>query len=203
MQLITKKSKSIESSKGFTLIELLVSIALFSVVLTITLGSIMTIVDSNKKARSLMSVTNNLNFAIDSMTRSFKSGEIEQDTNFILSEGESDNCFQTKEQDYDAVNTTGEFEFRGVKYCWEINGDQRGEIVKYVASGSNFTFNGLGTPITSSDIDIKYLKFFGDGYNSNYQPILTVVIEAEAKISEKITSQFTIQTSVSQLKLNN
>ncbi len=161
--------------QGFTLIEMLVSITLFSIVITATLGSIMTISDSNKKARSLMSVTNNLNFAVDSMVRSFKTGEA--DAIFI-----SGNCFITQEIKYDQQNFTKQ----PVQYCFEeTNG--KGVIKKD------------GVNLTSSDVDIDELEFIDTSLGT--QPMLTIVMKGTVKVSEKISSAFSIQTSVSQRKL--
>ncbi len=181
---------------GFTLIELLVSIALFSIVLTVTLGSIMTIADSNKKARSLMSVTNNLNFAIDSMVRSFKSGEVSSNPVFDMS-GDN-NCFSTEEIDY-GTNSGFSNTRRTVDYCWiEDNGvgdAKKGKIVKIV--------NGDTIDLTSPDVDVDYLRFEAPTpVQGSIQPMLSIMIEGKVKISEKVSSQFSIQTSVSQRRLN-
>lgn len=193
--MITYKKRT---QKGFTLIELLVSIALFSIVLTVTLGSIMTIADSNKKARSLMSVTNNLNFAIDSMIRSFKSGEVFAGTNPVYDSGGNNNCFSTKEIDYGTSSGFNNAR-RQVEYCWiEDNGigdAKKGKIVKIV--------QGDIIDLTSPDVDIDYLKFESDVATAGTkQPILSIMIEGKVKVSEKISSQFSIQTSVSQRRLN-
>lgn len=64
-----------KQNKGFTLIEMLVSIALFSIVLTISIGVIFTVIDTNRKSQTLTLVMNNLNFTIESMTRSIKTAE--------------------------------------------------------------------------------------------------------------------------------
>jgi len=196
--------KKFSKQKGFTLIEMLVSVALFSVVLTVTLGSILTIADSNKKARSLMSVTNNLNFAVDSMVRSFKSGNIDN-TNQVVSTGTNeasgfggasineDNCFDTDEIDYNV----GNFTTRKVRYCGIIDPNGIGRITKKI--------NGTGGTIaylTSPDVNIEFLQFQAQGTGTGVgQPILTIVIAGTVKVSEKISSKFAIQTSVSQLKL--
>ena len=62
--------------KGFTLIELMVSVAIFSVVMVLALGSLLSISTSEKKAETLKSVMNNLNFALDSMSRSIRTGSV-------------------------------------------------------------------------------------------------------------------------------
>lgn len=174
-----------KSKKGFTLIEMMVSVALFSVVLTITLGSVMTIADSNKKARSLMSVTNNLNFAVDSMVRSFKSGVAGE-------HAVQGDCLLTEEINYSNSTSNSGYSKRDVVYCFdEVNG--RGQITK--------TVNGDTVPLTSSDVDIDFLEF-QERNGANIQPIIVIILEGTVKVSEKISSNFSIQTSVSQRKLN-
>jgi prepilin-type N-terminal cleavage/methylation domain-containing protein len=174
--------KRFKKQKGFTLIELIVSIGLFSVVLTVTLSSILTIADANKKARSLMSVTNNLNFALDSVTRSFKSGTIDPTINPV---DNSTGCLTTQEIDY----TNENFSLKVVEYCL-VETDGVGTITKN------------GTPLTSPDIDIDFLQFKVDAYLEGTQPIANIMVEGTVKISEKVRSSFALQTSVTQRLLN-
>src|SRR3989338_987870 len=60
--------------RGFTLIEMLVSVAIFSVVMLIALGSLLAMSESDRKAQTLKSVINNLNFSLDSMSRTIRTG---------------------------------------------------------------------------------------------------------------------------------
>lgn len=174
--------KKSQHHAGFTLIELLVSIGLFSVVLTVALSAILTMADSNKKARTLMSVMNNLNFAVDSMTRSFKSGDITGITN---PNGTGGDCFSTNEADYDTEGGT-----RSVTYCINLGA---GSLQK--------TVGGDTTSLVSSDVVIQKGTF--KIFNSTGQPQLVIILEGEVKISDKIKSKFSIHTSVSQRKLIN
>ena len=173
------------NQKGFTLIEMLVSIALFSVVLTVTLGAILTIADSNKKARSLMSVTNNLNFAIDSMTRSIKAGEMA--SNAVPAGGK---CITTKQIDYSDGDN---FARESVEYCLIEDAEGKGQIVQSIE-------NGEAVPITSSDVDVDYLKFEQIILDGG-QPRVLILVGGTVKVSEKISSNFSIQTTVAQRKL--
>jgi prepilin-type N-terminal cleavage/methylation domain-containing protein len=166
--------------KGFTLIELLVSIGLFSVVLTIALSSILSIADANKKARSLMSVTNNLNFALDSITRSFKSGTISG--NPVSQNGK---CLTTQEIDYTQID----FAQRTVKYC-------------LVETGGVGTITKNDVALTSPDVDVDFLQFKVDAYAAGTQPVANIMIEGTVKVSETVRSSFSLQTSVSQRLLN-
>ncbi len=64
----------ITSNRGFTLIEMIVSLALFTVVAVVSIGALLKIMDANKKSISLKTVTNNINFALESMTREMRVG---------------------------------------------------------------------------------------------------------------------------------
>ena len=60
--------------KGFTLIEMIVSLAIFSVVAVIALGSLVRIMSANQKAQSLHSAMTNIGFALESMSRELRMG---------------------------------------------------------------------------------------------------------------------------------
>lgn len=61
-------------SRGFTLVEMMVSISLFGVIMLVSVGALLSLVDANRKARSLESVMNNLNISLDSMVRAIRMG---------------------------------------------------------------------------------------------------------------------------------
>lgn len=60
--------------RGFTLIELMVSVTIFIIVMTISLGAMLSISSADRKAESVKTIMNNLNFALDSMTRTVRTG---------------------------------------------------------------------------------------------------------------------------------
>jgi type II secretory pathway pseudopilin PulG len=60
--------------RGFTLVEMLVSIAVFMSVMVIAIGSLVSIINSNKKAQSIKSLTDNITFALDSISRNMRVG---------------------------------------------------------------------------------------------------------------------------------
>jgi len=61
-------------SRGFTLVEMMVAVALFAVVMLISVGTLLALVGANRKAQALQSVMNNLNIALDGMVRSVRMG---------------------------------------------------------------------------------------------------------------------------------
>lgn len=59
---------------GFTLIELIVALGLFSVVSTISVGSLVVLLDNNRQLRNDQVVISNIGFALDMMSRDIRSG---------------------------------------------------------------------------------------------------------------------------------
>lgn len=62
------------TQRGFTLVEMMVAVALFAVVMTISVGALLALVDANRKAQAVQSVMNNLNIALDGMVRNIRMG---------------------------------------------------------------------------------------------------------------------------------
>ncbi len=52
------------SQRGFTLIEMIVAVAVFSIVMVVGAGALLSIVDANRRGQAQQTVINNLNFAI-------------------------------------------------------------------------------------------------------------------------------------------
>lgn len=61
-------------NKGFTLIEIMVSLMIFSIVAFIAVGALLKIVDANRKSQTLKVTINNINFALESMSRELRVG---------------------------------------------------------------------------------------------------------------------------------
>src|SRR5436853_500978 len=65
----------LKAKNGFTLIELMVASSIIIIVMVISIGAVLSIVDANRKAQSLNSVITNLNFAVESMVRDMREGK--------------------------------------------------------------------------------------------------------------------------------
>ncbi|MFM2424173.1 MAG: hypothetical protein RLZZ70_564, partial [Candidatus Parcubacteria bacterium] len=59
---------------GFTLIEMLVSLALFTIIATTTVGTLLVVIGGNSQSVAEQSAMSNLSFALDSMTREIRTG---------------------------------------------------------------------------------------------------------------------------------
>lgn len=62
------------TQKGFTLVEMIVSLAIFAIVAVVAVGALLKVTDANKKSQSLKTAINNLNFALESMSREMRVG---------------------------------------------------------------------------------------------------------------------------------
>lgn len=60
--------------RGFTLIEMIVSLAIFSLVATVSVGALLVLVAGNQQLQQEQSVMTNLSFALDSMSREIRTG---------------------------------------------------------------------------------------------------------------------------------
>ncbi len=66
--------RGFRSQRGFTLVEMIVAVALFAVVMLVSVGALLSLSGANRKAQALQSVMNNLNIALDGMVRSIRMG---------------------------------------------------------------------------------------------------------------------------------
>lgn len=177
-------SFSKQKNRGFTLVEMLVSIALFAIVLVITLGSIMTIVDVNRKSQSLTIVMNDLNFVLENITRSVKTGDIQVENSDLTELYVIEDLGGTK---------------RHVKYKFEPDNE---EITRSISdNGSNWSDY---VAITSDQIkieDAKFILYGSTGTNDSRQPRVLITVAGTASVGPTVSSKFHIQTTVSQRRL--
>ncbi len=193
-------------NKGFTLIEVLVSLALFSVVMLVGMGALLTVVDANAKAQATQSVMNNLNIAIDGMMREMRMG-----TNFrcgYINAGSALDC--PSPQDKISFITHD-----GNLWSYYLNGTQ---IYRRTCVGVSGSCQDL--PLTSKDIDITKFDVYVAGAERSYsssprdivQPTAVFIIEGTAASSrlsgvlygkkKRIKTDFKIQTVATQRLLD-
>jgi len=176
--------------KGFTLIELMVSISIFVVVMTISMGSIVGVFDANRKSRSLKTVLNNLNIAVESMSKEMRFG-----TNY--------HCEGPATAPNAPLTTPQNCTFGGdllsflssddVQITYKINGST---IEKQVGAGEFIA-------LTAPEIIIDNLTFyaFGTTVGDTLQPKVIIKIDGHSGTT-KGRSDFTLQTLVSQRALD-
>lgn len=189
MKIPTLKLK--HSARGFTLVEMMVSVAIFAVVMTIALGSLLAMSESDRKVQTLKSVVNNLNFALDAMSRSIRTGtsyhcDIAQGTPSTARD-----C-STAASSFAYLNADGQT----VGYCLSS-----GALRRSVTSGSlsSSCSSSEYSPITSSEVQISNLSFYVQGAEqTGVQPKVTILISGTVRVSQGESSDFNLQTSVTQ-----
>ncbi len=176
-------SMSHKKQKGFTLVELLVSMGLFSIVMMISIGTLLSIVDANKKARSLIAVTTEMNFLFDSMMRTIRTGYA-----------------------YDCGGT-GDCPNGGpILNLYNKDGDPVQYSFNKALGTIERTVDGSNPPdrLTSSVVSIKNMSFIvtGTTEGDGEQPTVTVMVQAAAGVDAETSTRFNLQATVTQRVLD-
>jgi len=191
-----QKLKNTKQS-GFLLVELVVALFIFSIVAVVSLGSVITVFDANKKAQSLQSVMNNLNLAMDSMTKALAVGK-----NFDCGSSGGD-CVGSGDNEITFTSQFGEtitYEF--LSTCPPAFGGGGGCITRRVDDGVN---SPPTVRFTAKEIEIQNVVFSVYGTEPLYpvltdttQPRVSIFIKGLAKAGPRNNTEFTLQTTVSQ-----
>lgn len=171
--------------KGFTLIELMTAVSIFAVVMVISMGSILGIFDANRKSRSLKTVINNLNLAVESISKEMRfgkkfhcgsSGTLELPQN--CPNGDSFVSFKSTD---------------GPQITYRLNG----QTIEKSVDNSDYI------ALTAPELIIDELTFYvlGSAEGDGYQPKVLMRVKAHAG-SGRGRSDFTLQTLISQRVLD-
>jgi len=171
--------------RGFTLIELMTAVSIFAIVMVISMGSIIGVFDANRKSRTLKTIMNNLNLAIESMAKEMRYGE-------------SYHCGSsgtlTLPQNCPGGDTLVSFlSSEDAQITYRLNG---ATIEKQINSAEFLA-------VTAPEVIIDSLVFYtlGAGTDNLLQPKVIIKIEGHAG-TDKSRSDFTLETMVSQRKLD-
>jgi len=176
---------------GFTLIEILVSVAIFTTVMVIALGALLAMSESDRKAQTLKSVINNLNFSLDAMSRSMRTGvnyhcDVTQEPDTSVRD-----CASTGATSMAFLSAEGQT----IHYCRGNDSicDSGGTAVLVSKGGSAYA------PLTASEVVITNLVFYVTGAEDlSLQPRVVILLSGEVPVSGSQTSVFDLQTSVTQ-----
>lgn len=190
---MNKKYK--QNNKGFTLIELMVAIFVFTSIMVVAMGSMLTALSTVKEARALRFAMDNVGFATESMTRTIRMG-----TGYYCAEGETginlgNNDLVTK--DCESGGTLLALKPQGssgsyIAYKQHAKGDGSYDLERC-------DDNGGCVSIVSPDVRITKLRFFVNGSNpyDEIQASVYVVMKGEVTVRGAVT-QFSLQTMASQ-----
>lgn len=185
--MITKNQKR---NKGFTLIELMVATSIFIIIMLTSMSSLFVLLDSGKNSRALRFAMDNVNFAMESMTRSIRMG-----TNYY--------CVPTGQSMPTGMNLTRDCLSGGTFIAFVPQGSTTSRV-GYRWNTENKTLDRCTSPsecvnIVSPDVSIDKLTFFvkGSHPSDNIQASVYVIIKGIVMTKEGPTS-FTVQTMASQ-----
>jgi len=194
-----KKNKKVIQS-GFTLIEVLVSLSLFTVVVTMAVGTLLVLIDANGKQQSAQSVMTNISFALDSMTREIRTGHHYQ-------------CETSSSALDDTNNTVNDCTSHQANFAFTESGDSLtsgagSNRIAYRLAGTSIE-RRLGTtdwrPITAPEVVVEKLEFVvtdTDLLPNTKSPIVTVYVSGTAGNISGIDTSFNLQTTVTQQGLD-
>ncbi len=171
-----------KTNKGFALVEAIVSVAIFSVVMTVGIVSLLSVVDVNRRSQAFKIVVNNLNLAIESMSKDIRVGY-------------GYNCASVSGGDCVAGGDSIYFTSKsGDAVIYRLND---GSIEKSV-EGSGFV------SITADDVVIDYLNFYviGSSSSDDIQPYSIIILEGHVGEAVGKRIDFDLQTTITQRKLD-
>ncbi|MDB5188744.1 MAG: hypothetical protein JWM92_342 [Candidatus Nomurabacteria bacterium] len=192
-------SRSSNAQAGFTLVELLVSLTLFTIVVTAAVGSLYTVNQASARVTAMRTVLDNLNFAMESMSRTIRTG-----SNIVCGGagalgGPSCPFGGSSSSGGSAISLQSTLgTAQTIQYQWVIdNTTQNGEIQKCAIVNGGL-INCVA--ITAPEINIQKMYFFVDGADpaDNKQPSVMMIIQGVANAGTQNIAPFAIQTLLSQ-----
>ena len=196
--------RSPEQSNGFTLIELMVATSIFITIMLAAMGALFMLLDAAKSSRALRSAMDNVNFSMESMTRSIRMG-----TNYTCATGENNGIHMTDNQSAtqdcpDGGNFMAFIPQTPINSNSAIRvGYMLSEKTKENIGTGKYTLKrcegAICVPIVSDDVNIDNLKFFVKGSipANNIQPSVYIMMKGTVTLKGVATS-FSLQTMASQ-----
>ena len=183
-----KKRRQCYTKRGFTLVEMIVSMGVFTVVLSASVGALLVIVDSSRKAQTLQVASTTLSLVVEDMSRN-------------LSQGRNYHCDRSDgviTEPLSCVNGTGGEDSENSII---FKSDKESALVEYwLESGViKKRVDGVGEALTNIDIvTVNDLPFYVEaGEAGDEQPRVNIVVNGEVGRDNWVTT-FNVQTSVTQ-----
>ena len=181
-----------KSGAGFTLVEIMVSLSIFVIIMVVIMGAILGIFDINNKVQTQKTALDNINFALESMSRTIRFG-----TNYHCG------SITPLTSPSDCPTSAGLSTFSVTA--------SDGSLITYALVGARLV-QAIGSNIlelTSPEVIIQSVVFrvFGSSpYSSGdmFQPqvIITISGTSGSVNKPKTQSTFRLETTVSQRKLD-
>ncbi len=168
--------------RGYTLLEMIVSVGIFSVIMLAATGAYLKLIALDREARATNELVTNLSFAVDSMSRSVRTGS-----------------------DY-KCNKTGTNCVNGTSFRFT---DADGRQIDYELSSGRVTesINGAAVALTDPRISINTLNFIVRGVGaaescgSRVQPQVIFTLQGSLVTGQGDSVSFAIEGSATQRTL--
>lgn len=187
-------------ARGFTIVEMIVAVGLFAVVMLVSIGALLSLVEANRRAQALQSVMNNLNVAVDGMVRAIREGS-GYNCGSIPVGGSTADCSEGEELFAFVPFHTGTEAPSPWIYWFETDENGVGRLYK----SEDGTLSG-GLPITSPEVSIESVTFYVIGSTRGggdlVQPKVTIVIKGTAGLKVTSRTTFHVQATAVQRVLD-
>ena len=194
------KKKYHNHNRGFTLVELIVALGLFAVVSTISIGSLITLMDNNRQLRGDQAIITNIGFAFDMMTR-----DIRQGVDYHCASGIDFNNQNSISVTQDCENGRGIANKHGVSFRPPetlIDDEDDTRVAYYYDESEETIMRRVGDreperivsntlTVLDADFLVTDTDVFEDGVD-NRQPTVTIFLEVRAEDGNEYRLQSTV-----------
>ncbi len=188
-KLFLGKDSNSESPAGFTIIELLVAIGVFSVVISIAVGGLVSALRSQRQVAALIAADNNVSLTLEQMAREVRTGYDFCRPGLACAppSGCPPLCPFVATNELDFYNSQSQL----ITYRLTANGIERG-------------VGGAFSQITGGKVIIQYLQFtlFGNLQNDLWPPRIVISIGVTANTTGLLGSVINLQTTISARQLD-
>ncbi len=191
--------KNIKRGHGFSLIELMVSLSVFAIVMVVSTGTLLTMIDANAKAQALYSAGTNLSFALDSMTREMRTGY-------------RYNCYSsTYGSQITSITSTGDCGSGSGENTVALLRGRDGADIRYLFDGGKIYQYKSGSgwaPLTANDVVIDAFDIEVQNTDTfisssdEQQPTITLFIKGHVNNGLDTNTDFNIQTHIVQRRID-
>jgi len=166
--------QSMKNNQGYTLIELIVAVGLFTIVMTLTSGVYLLMISLNQKAQGIATGIDNLNFALETMTRNIRTGT----------------KYSCDPDPYTIIDCPGPD--GGTSFTF--NSTVSNASITYTIGNGAITANGV--PLTDPSVNIETLKFYlnGSTVGDAVQPNVTITVSGTVQTGHEQSQTFYVET---------
>ena len=193
---LKKFKKEIEKNKkqkGFTLVEIIIAVGLFATVATLAMLSLLAIIDANNRAKGAKILVNNLNAALEQMSRELRTG-------YRYTCSSSSGVTPTLPADcLEGRSNLSYIDKNGDSVYYRLDSTDGKKTIQRKINTGNWI------KLTSDDVSIENLKFYvrHTGLNDGKQPRVLITVKGTKIFGPAKQVSFDLQTGISQRLLQN